>query len=105
MTATHPAISDAAPRRQPAPLWVLLLLTGLLIALMGYSSLLLFPHKVVALTYGLPLLVCLWHRDLRLLYAMAISYSIMVGFKAITLSAHAAPDEPYAPWIAGGMML
>lgn len=44
------------------------------VALMAYLRLVLFGHRFVTLTYGLPLLICLWHKDRRLLWSMAAAF-------------------------------
>lgn len=44
------------------------------VALMAYLRMVLFGHRFVTLTYGLPLLICLWHKDRRLLWSMAVAF-------------------------------
>src|SRR5215204_2052563 len=41
-----------------------------------------YNRTFIALSYGLPLLICLWHRDLRLLWALTVTYLGMATFKA-----------------------
>lgn len=61
----------------------------LLMALMAWIRLGIFPDRLISLSYGLPLLVCLWHRDLRLLWAMVAASTCMSAYKAFVL----LPDE------------
>jgi len=79
--------------------------TLLLVASFGYLRLLLFPDRFVPLTYGLALLVCLWHRDLRLLYGMAVAFSAMACFKLFGFMAYSEVLEPWYEWTATGMVL
>jgi signal transduction histidine kinase len=51
-------------------------------ALMGWLRLVVYSDQVIALTYGLPLLVCIWHRDRILLWAMAAAFGIIATAKA-----------------------
>ncbi len=52
------------------------------VASMAYLRLVVFRHQFIALTYGLPLLLCLWHRDRRLLWSMAAAFICMAALKA-----------------------
>src|SRR5690606_16111105 len=57
-----------------------------LVAGMGFLRLVVYPDTIVPLTYALPLLVCLWHRDLRLLWGMAGVFVVLVVAKMSRLS-------------------
>jgi signal transduction histidine kinase/FixJ family two-component response regulator len=65
------------------PLWVSLLLSGLIVLAMGYLRLVLYPNHLLPLAYGVGLLVCLWHRNIVILYAMAIAFSAIAVLKMI----------------------
>lgn len=67
-------------RTTPFGAW--LLLTVLIIGAMAYLRFVLFPDRLVPLSYGVGLLVCLWHRDLRLLYGSAAVFSVLATYKA-----------------------
>jgi len=54
---------------------------------MAYVRLYLFPDRFITLTYGLPLLLCLWHRDRKLLWAMTGVFIAMSAYKALYLLA------------------
>ncbi len=54
-------------------------------ALMCWLKLRLFPERYVALAYALPLLVCLWHKDRRLLWAMALTFGALGALKALVM--------------------
>lgn len=51
------------------------------VGLMAWLRLVAYPDQFVTLTYGLPLLLCLWHRDIRLLWGMAASFVAMATYK------------------------
>ncbi len=44
-----------------------------------------FPREFLTLSYSLPLLVCLWHRDRRLLWSMAAVFTVMAILKGTFL--------------------
>ena len=52
---------------------------------MVFLRLYLFHDRFVSLTYGLPLLVCLWHKDRRLLWSMAAAFLGMAALKTFVL--------------------
>jgi signal transduction histidine kinase len=55
------------------------------VAVMGYMRLVVFPHSFITLSYGLPLLLCLWHADRRLLWGMTLAFIVMSAYKALFL--------------------
>lgn len=57
------------------------------VSTMAFLRLYVFPFQIITLTYGLPLLLCLWHRDVRLLWAMAAAFVAMASYKALFLTA------------------
>lgn len=86
---------DSSPRLKPsAPVSVALFLvcTGL----MAWLRLVVFSDQVIALTYGLPLLICIWYRDRRLLWSMAVAFGVMATLKAFRLGAN---DEAFGWWM------
>lgn len=88
--------------REPPP-WLALAVCGSLVLLMGYLRLVLFQERLVPLTFALPLLVCLWARDKRLLWGMATLFSLMTLAKVFVI----APDQLATvsdEVIAAGMM-
>ena len=52
---------------------------------MFYLRLYLFRDRYITLTYGLALLICLWHRDRVLLWSMAAAFGAMSSYKAFFL--------------------
>lgn len=60
--------------------------------LMWYLRLHFYSDRFVTLTYGLPLLVCLWHRDRRLLWSMSAVFTVMAVYKAVVLLPSSIPD-------------
>jgi signal transduction histidine kinase/ActR/RegA family two-component response regulator len=86
------------------PLWLWVLVTVGLVAAFGYLRLELYPDRFVPLTNVLALLVCLWHRNLRLLWGMVTAFATMVIYKASVLIPYG--ELPGAQeWLFGGMQL
>jgi signal transduction histidine kinase/CheY-like chemotaxis protein len=71
----------------PSLFW--LLVTIALVGGFGYLRLVTFPDQFVPLTSALALLVCLWHRDLRLLWLMAALFCATIFYKLLVL----IPDD------------
>jgi signal transduction histidine kinase/ActR/RegA family two-component response regulator len=67
------------------PPWLVWGIALLAIALMAALRLYIFPTKVVALSYVLPLLLVLWTRDVRSLYAMSVAFTGISASKAFWL--------------------
>lgn len=102
-TETYPGSADSAMASR-GPAWVWVLVTGASIVLIAYLRLGVFPDRFVPLSSILLLLICLWHRDLRLLWAMVFAFCAMVVFKAVVL----VPDASMPgrqEWLFGGMQL
>ena len=66
---------------RPCPL-VSLALFASFTALMAWLRLVVYADQVIALTYGLPLLVCIWYRDRLLLWSMAAAFTLIATTKA-----------------------
>ena len=62
---------------------------------MAALKLLLFPERYIALGYALPLLICLWHRDRRLLWAMAAGFAALGALKAFYVVPGRLEEEPF----------
>jgi signal transduction histidine kinase len=70
------------------------------IAVMAVLRFVVFPDRLITLTYGLPMLVCLWHQDRRLLWAMAASFAGMAAYKAfVHMPQEGLQDVELAQWI------
>lgn len=54
-------------------------------ALMAYLRLHVFADRVITLTYGLPLLICLWYPSLALLWSLVAAFVAMSAYKAFVL--------------------
>ena len=71
---------EITPRRKPsfpaAAAVSLVLVLG-----MVFLRITLYPHRIVPLTYALPLLVALWHGNRRLLWAMAGCFMLLAVVK------------------------
>lgn len=90
-------MTDEAKRRmgpRPSPLvsaGIFLVMTGL----MAYLRLFIFQDRLITLTYGLPLLICLWQRDRWLLWGMAAAFAVMAYIKAFYFLADSDPDNSW----------
>jgi len=82
------------PSRRPSPL-VSAVVFAAAVGLMGYLRLVVYPHTVITLSYGLPLLICLWHRDRRLLWAMTAALSALGTYKAFFLIPALNPAQTF----------
>jgi signal transduction histidine kinase/ActR/RegA family two-component response regulator len=88
----------------PGPLWAWLLLSGALAAGLAYVRLAVFPDEFVPLAYGLPLLLFLWRRDLRLLWGLTAAFSAILLSKLYVLLL-ADPAGAATTLLFGGMQL
>lgn len=70
---------------QQASTWLSVLILSATLALMFWLKLRLFPEHYIALGYALPLLLCLWHKDRRLLWAMAFGFAVISALKAFVV--------------------
>ncbi|MCE5231607.1 response regulator [bacterium] len=75
--------SDISIRKPSAVLSVAIFVV--FVSLMGWLRLVIYPDRMIALTYGLPLIICLWHRDMRLLWSMVFAFALMSAYKAFFL--------------------
>lgn len=65
------------------------------VGLMALVRLCFFPDRFITLSYGLPLLICLWHMDRRLLWAMVAAFLTLSVVKTFVLLAGAVADDPF----------
>jgi signal transduction histidine kinase/ActR/RegA family two-component response regulator len=97
---SYPGSAEGLSARGPA--WVWVLVTAASIVLVAYLRLGVFQDRFVPLSSILLLLVCLWHRDLRLLWAMVFAFCAMIVFKAALLVSSMPGAQE---WLFGGMQL
>ncbi len=69
---------------RPRPLVSLALFT-VFTALMAWLRLIAYADQIIALTYGLPLLICIWYRDRLLLWALAATFTVIATIKAFVI--------------------
>ena len=70
--------------------WPLAVLVSAALAVaMTYLGIVMYPHRIIPLTFALPLLVALWHRDRLLLWTMAACFMAVSAIKVMWL----IPDE------------
>jgi signal transduction histidine kinase len=79
--SAHPFV----PRSQRPSLALSVVLFAGLVGGMAYVRLGLFGHTVITLGYGWPLLVCLWQRDRRLLWATTFGFLAIIVAKSVQL--------------------
>jgi signal transduction histidine kinase/FixJ family two-component response regulator len=90
----------------PSP-WLDTLLCAALVAATAYLRLVAFPTEMVPLGFGLPLLICFWIRERRLLYGMAVLLSAIAIVKTGTFSPSSADQLGawYAPTVGALRLL
>ncbi len=84
----NPSLS-VEPHKTP-PFWLSLLLCLACVLFIAWMRLAVFTDRIFPLSSGLPLLLCLWNRDLRLLYGMAGILSLIYIVKVLWI----LPSEP-----------
>jgi len=72
------------PANRP-PFWFSLLISLVVVGFMAWMRLDVFPDRVFPLSSSLPLLLCLWLRNVRLLYGMAIVLSVVTLLKVFVV--------------------
>src|SRR5690348_10343449 len=87
--------STPAALKQP-PLAVSVMVSLAVIALMAVLRLVLLPDRVVPIGYGVPLVIFVWLRDRRLLWATTLAFLAVSAVKLFGL----LPRNPVVP-IAG----
>lgn len=73
------------PERRPPPFWVAMAATVAMVAAMAWLRIQIYPDRIVPLTYVLPLLMVLWHRDKRMLWGMSSCFMFMAYLKVAVL--------------------
>jgi hypothetical protein len=91
-------------RSAPPNYWLAVSATVLLISLMAYVRLVVFPHEFVPLAYAVFMLVALWHRDRRLLWTMAGSFLVVVLVKMTMVMPESAVPLPTRLLFSGMQM-
>jgi signal transduction histidine kinase/ActR/RegA family two-component response regulator len=71
--------------KAPGPLWAWVLLSAAVVVGLAYVRLSIFPFEFVPLAYGLPVLLFLWRRDLRLLWGTTGGFSLILLSKLYVL--------------------
>jgi signal transduction histidine kinase len=77
--------------------WISALIFVLAVGTMGWLRLVVFSQTYVTLSYALPLLICLAHKDKLLLWAMSVAFGIMTTYKAFWILGKSAPVD-LAQW-------
>lgn len=69
-----------------------------LVVLMGWLRLGPMGASPVNIGYGLPLLICLWYPDRRLLWALMGSYALLAVYKVFVVAPAFAQAGPFTVW-------
>ena len=67
----------------------------LMVAGMAWLRLGIFPDQLISLSYGVPLLICLFYPDRRLLWAMAGAFVALSAYKSFV--ALESPPDSFSP--------
>ncbi len=75
--------------------WVIsLLIYAVATVTMYWFRIVAYPGDVISLTYALPLLLCIWHQDRRLLWAMTLTFAAMATYKNLFLITVLSDNQP-----------
>jgi hypothetical protein len=86
------------PLRKPSAR-VSIVIFVLSVTLMWWLRLHIFRDQFITLSYGLPLLLCLWHRDRLLLWIMTLAFLALSAVKAFLLLERVDPVMDSAQWL------
>ncbi|CAM2964162.1 sensor histidine kinase [Rariglobus hedericola] len=84
-------------QRKPV-LPVTILLYIVCVVVMGWIRFILLENSLVSIGYGLPLLVCLWYPDRRLLWGLMGTYGLMSAYKVFIVSSPVFQMAPFTVW-------
>lgn len=88
----------------PPPFWLSLGLCLVVSGVISWLRLTVYHDRVFPLTNGLPLLLCLWNRDLRLLYGMSIVFTVVSFVKVFWIMPGRLDDHLYVSVIIASQM-
>lgn len=78
-----------APQKKPRLFRLAVTLSVLSVAFMAVLRLVIYPDELVPLSYTIPLLLALWHRDARLLWVMTAAFVALAVYKMLLVM----PDQ------------
>lgn len=82
---------------QKPPLWGAVAISLLLLIFFAVMRLYVFGDRRIPLTYALPLLLVMWHRDRRLHYASMVAYCVLAIFHELAIFPEVDPRFPRLP--------
>src|SRR5947199_345553 len=89
--------------RKPS-LGVSLLIAAAVLAVVAYVRLVLLPKNVLPIAYGVPLLICIWFRDRRILWGLVAGFMLITFIKYEQFN-----NDPNFPgnkrWIGWGVIM
>lgn len=94
--------SVIAPRRKPPLAWAIAA-SAVLVLAMVWLRIAVYPHRLGPLSFALPLLIALWHRNRGLLWGMAASFMALAVFHVVWLMPRDAFDYSDQQFLFAGM--
>lgn len=91
-------------RFSPPPFWISLTLCVGICGIISWLRLTVYHDRVFPLTNALPLLLCLWNRDLRLLYGMSLLFTFVSLVKVFWAMPGRLNDHLYVSVIIASQM-
>ena len=90
--------SNIPERRAAPPVALSLAVCFAATAFMAWMRLGVYPDRIFPLSSGLPLLICLWTRDRRMLYGMAVVFTAITAIK-VNWDIPEASGSPAFEWV------
>ncbi len=84
-------------QRKPMPAFTVALYV-VCTGVMAWLRLGLFANSLASIGYGLPLLVCLWYPERRLLWSLMGTYALMAGYVAFVSPPRWVSEAPFTIW-------
>ncbi|MET0263945.1 MAG: ATP-binding protein [Rariglobus sp.] len=84
-------------QRKPVPAFTVALYI-VCVVFMAWIRLGILENSLVTIGYGLPLLICLWYPDRRLLWSLMGTYALMAVYKVFIVTPPAFQSAPFLIW-------
>ncbi len=95
MSLLPPLLHRTRLRPRPAASLLVFLIC---VAVMGWLLLYVSSDRIVSISYGLPLLICVWYPDRRLLWAMTGAFVAMAAWKTFMLLPEEGVEAEATTW-------
>ena len=98
---------DQAPglNRNIKPLWLSLAVALVVVAIAAWVRLALIPYQIIAIGYGVPLVIFVWLDHRRVLWATAAAFAIISVIKFFRILNHEHPIQPHNLLITNFILL